>query len=122
MRRRSSCRAWDRWLALVGVTLALFGAGAAGVTVAVAVAVAAEQIAAEAPVPTDSRALGGYNVMSPYTAPDYGPGGERHVPGQSTLSDVVPTVSGRLSRVDVFFSNHAGLANSTPVRRTSSST
>jgi hypothetical protein len=89
------------------VTLAVFGTGG--------VAVAAEQIAAEAPVPTDPRAYGGYYVMSPYTAPDYGPGGERQVAGQSTLSDVVPTVSGRLSHVDVFFSNYAGHANSTPV-------
>lgn len=106
--RRRSCRAWERWLAaLVGVTLAVLGGGG--------VAAAAEQIAAEAPVPTDPRAYGGYYVMSPYTAPDYGPGGERQVAGQSTLSDVVPTVSGRLSRVDVFFANYAGLANSTPV-------
>jgi hypothetical protein len=55
--RRGSCRAWERWLAaLVGVTLAVFGVGG--------VAVAAEQIAAEAPVPTDPRAFGGYYVMT----------------------------------------------------------
>jgi hypothetical protein len=89
------------------VTLAVFGGGG--------VAVAAEQIAAEAPVPTDPREFGGYYVMSPYTARSPGPGGERQVAGQSTLSDVVPTVSGRLSHVDVFFSNYAGHANSTPV-------
>ena len=103
--KRGSCRAWKRWLAaLVGVALAVFCAGG--------VAVAAEEIAAEAPVPTDPRAFGGYSVMSPYTGP--GPGGERHAPGQSTLSDVVPTVGGRLSRVDVFFTNYAGHVNSTP--------
>jgi hypothetical protein len=90
-------RAWARWLAaLVGATLAVLGTGG--------VALAAEQIAADAPVPTDPRAFGGYYVSSPYVMPDFG--GERQVPGQSTLSDVVPTTSGRLSRVDVFFANY----------------
>jgi hypothetical protein len=97
----------ERWLAaLVGVTLTVFGGG---------VALAAEQIAAEAPVPTDPRAFGGYYVMSPYSITALGPAGERQIHGQTTLSDVVPTVSGRLSHVDVFFANYAGLGGGIPV-------
>lgn len=112
--RGGSGRVWQWWLAaLVGAPLAVFGAGG--------VAVAAEQIAADAPVPTDPRESGGYYVMSPYTASDPFVG-DRQVPGQSTLSDVVPTVSGRLSRVDVFFTNYAGHGARPRWRRTSSST
>lgn len=63
--RGGSCRMWQQWpAALVGATLAVSGAGG--------VAVAAEQIAADAPVPTDPRAFGGYYVMSPYVQSDFG--------------------------------------------------
>jgi antitoxin (DNA-binding transcriptional repressor) of toxin-antitoxin stability system len=104
--RGMSCRVWERRLAaLIGAALAVLSAGG--------VAQAAEEIAADAPVPTDPRAFGGHYVMSPYTTNDFGYVWQ--APGQSTLSDVVPTVSGRLSRVDVFFANYAGHAGGEPV-------
>jgi hypothetical protein len=78
------------------------------------VALAAEQIAADAPVPTDPRAYGGYYVMSPYVDSS-DPGFERKVPGQTTLSNVVPTVGGRVTRVDVFFANASAGRNASLV-------
>jgi hypothetical protein len=77
------------------------------------VALAAEQIAADAPVPTDPRAYGGYYVMSPYVQSDLGM--ERQAPGQTTLSNVVPTVGGRVTRVDVFLANASAGRNVSPV-------
>jgi hypothetical protein len=104
--RGGSGRAWQRRLAaLVGATLAVSGADG--------VAVAAEQIAADAPVPSDPRAFGGYYVMSPYVASELGR--ERQAPGQTTLSNVVPTVGGRVTRVDVFFANYSAGRNANPV-------
>jgi hypothetical protein len=104
--RGGSGRAWQWWLAaLVGAALAVSGAGG--------VAVAAEQIAADAPVPSDPRAFGSYYVMSPYV--QSGLGMERQVPGQTTLSNVVPTAGGRVTRVDVFFANYSAGRNADPV-------
>ncbi len=99
-------RVWKRSLAgFAGATMAASAAGG--------VALAAEQVAADAPVPTDPRAFGGYYVMSPSVTSDLGM--ERQAPGQTTLSNVVPTVGGRVTRVDVFFANASAGRNANPV-------
>ena len=104
--RGGSGRVWQRWLAaLLGAALAVSGSSG--------VALAAEQVAADAPVPTDPRAYGGYYVMSPYVQSDLGM--ERQAPGQTTLSNVVPTVGGRVTRVDVFLANASAGRNVSPV-------
>ncbi len=84
-------RSWGgrrRWLAVLTMVLGVFGAGG--------VARAAEQIAADAPIGEYS----GPFVYSPYTESiSHRP---NQLAGQSVLSNVVPTVGGRLSRVTVY--------------------
>ena len=99
-----SRRAWEWWLAvLAGVVLGGFGAGG--------VAQAAEQVAAEAPLPTEL--IGGGYVASPFIGA--GPFGPEQRAGQSISSTIVPTVSGRLSRVDIFVENYNNIVSAVPL-------